>query len=71
MVDDTDLVNRFSAHKLDVDNQDSVEDVRDKALEFARLIDGLCPDGQEKSLALDKLEEVTFWANAGISRNQY
>lgn len=27
------------------------------------------PDGREQSLALTKLEEALFWANAGIARN--
>lgn len=33
-------------------------------------IDAVCPDSREKSLAMTKLEEVMFWANASIARNQ-
>jgi hypothetical protein len=29
-----------------------------------------CPEGRELSLALSNLEEVMFWANAAIARNQ-
>lgn len=29
----------------------------------------LVPDGRERSLALTKLEEVMFWADAGIARH--
>lgn len=43
--------------------------LRDKAKELAYLIDELCPDSREKSLALTKLEESNMWANASIARN--
>ena len=29
-----------------------------------------CPDSQERSLAITKLEEAVFWANASIARNE-
>ncbi len=43
--------------------------IRDKAKEYAYMIDELCPSSREKSLAITKLEEVVFWANAAIARN--
>lgn len=43
--------------------------LREKAKELAYLIDEFVPVSREKSLALTKLEETTFWANAGIARN--
>ena len=43
--------------------------IREKAKELAYLIDGLCPDSREKSLAMTKLEECAMWANASIARN--
>lgn len=43
--------------------------LREKAKELAYLIDELVPASREKSLALTKLEEASFWANAGIARN--
>ena len=33
------------------------------------LIAELTPPSREQSVALTKLDEVTFWANAGIARN--
>lgn len=44
--------------------------LRDKAKEFALLIDAECPNSREKSLALTKLEESIMWANASIARNE-
>lgn len=43
--------------------------IRDKAKQLAELVDELCPDSREKSLALTKIEEAVMWANAGIARN--
>ena len=43
--------------------------LREKAKELAYMIEELCPDSREKSLAITKLEECTMWANASIARN--
>jgi uncharacterized protein DUF6894 len=42
--------------------------VREACRAAAEVVDRTVPDGREKSLALTKLEEATFWANAGIAR---
>ena len=44
--------------------------LRDRAKDFAELIDVSCPKSREKSLAMTKLEEVIMWANAAIARNE-
>lgn len=44
--------------------------IKMKAKELAHLIDDVCPEGREKSLAMTKLEECTMWANASIGRDQ-
>ncbi|PHD56259.1 hypothetical protein COF61_26675 [Bacillus toyonensis] len=43
-------------------------DIRNEALHFANLMDHV-RIAREKSLALTKLEEAVFWANASIARN--
>lgn len=30
----------------------------------------LCPESRELSVALTKLDEIVFWANASIARNE-
>ena len=44
--------------------------LRENAKEFAKLLTTLCPASRELSLALTKLEEAVFWANASIARNE-
>ncbi|MEV2353614.1 hypothetical protein ABND43_17985 [Paenibacillus larvae] len=43
--------------------------IREKAKELAYLLDELCPNSREKSLALTNLEQSIMWANASIARN--
>lgn len=46
------------------------EQIRNKAKEFAYLIEKECPNSREKSLATTQLEQAVFWANAAIARNE-
>jgi hypothetical protein len=46
------------------------EEVRRHCKALAYAIGQLVPEGREKSLALTHTEEVMFWANAGIARDQ-
>ncbi|MDT2194096.1 DUF7681 family protein [Paenibacillus larvae] len=38
--------------------------------ELAYLINEICPNSREKSLAITNLEQVVMWANASIARNE-
>jgi len=44
--------------------------LRARAFGLAKLIMMETPKGREQSLALTKLEEVVFWANAAIARGE-
>lgn len=44
------------------------EQINAKMLEFVELIDEVCPDSREKSLAFTKLDECRFYANGSIVR---
>jgi hypothetical protein len=68
-VDTSDLDNRFSYHAPDEKNVEQHQSVRNNCLALAKEFDQQLPDGREKSLALTKIEEVMFWANASIARN--
>ena len=63
------IENNFKYHASSEEQIDDYDRIRNKAKEFAYLIDRIVPNSREKSLAMTKLEEVMMWANAGIARN--
>jgi hypothetical protein len=63
-----DLQNRFSLHKTSAENAQKRELLRTIAHSYATVINETVPDSREKELAITKLEEVVFWANAGLAR---
>lgn len=67
---DKDLENRFTYHAPSNGQAVKYEALRDTAKSFAYLIKSLTPASREQSLALTHLEEVVFWANAAIARNE-
>lgn len=64
------IENNFIYHAPKEDQPQRYTNIRNKAREFALLIDEICPDSREKSLAMTKLEECMMWANASIARNE-
>jgi len=66
----SDLENRFTYHPPKGDQPDRYECIRGMAWDVARYLEQECPASRELSLALTKLEEVVFWANAAIARNE-
>jgi len=64
------LNNNFTYHAPKGDQTIRYEEIRSEGGGFAHLINKLCPDSREKSLAMTKLEEAVFWANAAIARNE-
>ena len=64
------LANNFTYHSP-VDGQpERYVQIRGIAHNFALQLYELTPGSREQSLALTKLEEVVFWANAAIARNE-
>lgn len=64
------LEKRFTYHAPKDGQPARYEHLRETAKAFAYLIEAKCPDSRERALALTKLEEVVFWANAAIARNE-
>lgn len=69
-MESADLQKRFTYQPPKSDQPQRYVQLRAKALEFAQLINDLCPESREKSLAITNLEESVMWANASIARNE-
>jgi hypothetical protein len=67
---DYDLNVRFTYHKPFGTQPARYEETRKRALDLADYLIANCPDSREFSLALTKLEEAVFWANAAIARHE-
>lgn len=65
-----DMINRFSTHHVDEKYTYAMQTIRNQCLKMSSFIDSYVPKGREQSLAITHLEEVMFWSNAGIARNQ-
>lgn len=64
------IVTRFTYHAPKGDQPKRYVYLRSQALLLATDILRNCPDSRERSLALTKLEEAIFWANASIARRE-
>jgi hypothetical protein len=47
-----------------------IQAIRQKTIEFDALIEELCPEGRDKSLALTNLEQARMWAIAALVKNK-
>jgi hypothetical protein len=67
-----DLENRFDYHPPR-DGVDAARHsrVRITLFDAARLVAEEVPEGRERAMALTKIEEAMFWANAGIARARH
>lgn len=66
----SEIEKRFTYQPPKGDQPQRYGEMRAKALEMAVFIQGHTPASREQALALTKLDEVVFWANAAIARNE-
>ena len=63
------IENNFTYHAPKPGQPEIYQRLREKAKEFAYLIEELTPASREQSVAMNHLETAVFWANAAIARN--
>lgn len=64
-----DIINRFAFHAaLTAEKRAEHGSVRSECWNLAEFLNDQLPEGREKALAITKLEEAMFWANAAIAR---
>lgn len=63
-----DFDNIYTYHAPDGKDIIYYKAIRDKAKELAILIESVCPDSRERSVAFTNLESAVMWANASIAR---
>lgn len=65
-----DILNRFTYHPPQSSGiAEMHSEVRAECHDLAHWLNAYLPAGREAALALTKLEEVMFWANAAIARH--
>ena len=69
-IDQEKLDKDFVYHAPKGDQPERYSALRDMAKHFAAGIMDMTPISRERSVALTKLEEAVFWANAAIARNE-
>jgi hypothetical protein len=70
-MDSSDLENRFNYHTpRSTKRREAHTGIRLSCHELAKYLDEMIPEGREKSLAITNLEQVMFWANAALARQQ-
>ncbi len=69
-MDPQQIERNFTYHPPKSGQPELYEEIREEAKKLAMMLNVTVPDSREKSLALTKLEEAVFWANAGIARNE-
>lgn len=65
-----DIAHRFAFHAATTEEKrDAHTSVRQHCRDLADFLNERLPEGREKSLAVTKLEEVMFWGNAALARD--
>ena len=65
---DTLIKRNFEYHSPDETQTDKFQLIRLEMRVVARMLEQLCPESRELSLAMTNLEQCSFWANASIAR---
>ena len=69
MLSPTEIHDRFHYHAPSPEGIKIHAELSGSFEALAALVEEICPDGREKSLAITNLEQAKFWASAGVARN--
>ena len=61
------LAKIFTYHAPKNGQIEKYEIIRKQALEFAQILNKLCPDSPDKVIAIAKIREAVMWANSSIA----
>ena len=64
------MENDFRYHPPVGDQLERYPIIRSSARQLAEIVAKYTPESREQSLAITKIEEAVFWANAAIARNE-
>lgn len=63
---------RFGFHKATIEGAEATKPkhaiLRERFKEFAQLLDDICPDSRQLSIALTELESASMWAHKAIAQ---
>lgn len=62
--------NIFTYHKPFGQQAQKYEELRAYGGRLAQLINAVCPESREKSLAITQVQQAIMWANAAIAINE-
>ncbi len=62
------IAKRFDHHVPDIERVKRHEALRMAARHLVHAVLADTPDGREQALAITKIEEALFWANAAVAR---
>ena len=60
----------FTYHAPKGDQPERYVALREKGKALAELVESVCPDSREKSLAITSIQQAIMWANASIAINE-
>jgi hypothetical protein len=70
-MDQAEVDHRFAFHAATTEEKRMAHgSVRMECQDLALFLNEKLPDGREKAVAITKLEEVMFWANAALARHK-